>query len=98
MVNGKLEYMIGRPIDMEGSHCSGARNHDSLSICVLGNWDVNIPTYDHYFYTASLCRALMLKCKAIELMDIQGHWCHNNYKSCPGENFNFIKLRKVITG
>jgi len=97
MINGRLEYTLGRPINRSGAHCEGIMNSLAFGVCLVGNYDINTPTYDQYFLLACLCRELQKKCN-IPLMNIHGHWCHNNYKTCPGFHFNFVALRQIIDG
>ena len=96
-VNGRLVWHIGRSLNMVGAHCRGERNRDSIGICLIGNFDEQNPTHDQYFNLASVCRILKNKFD-IHLKNIHPHWAYNCYKTCPGERFNFVTLRKYILG
>jgi hypothetical protein len=94
-VNARLVYQIGRSIDWDGAHTIGM-NRIALGICVIGNFDVAIPTDEHYFLCASLCRALMYKFE-IPIINIKPHRDYAT-KTCPGKLFDMAKLITNING
>jgi len=95
LVNGQLEYRIGRPLDMPGAHTKG-QNDFSIGICCVGNFDLAEPSAELYDKTVILCRAFMARF-GIARHYVLPHWAFAD-KSCPGYQFNILKLRNLISG
>lgn len=95
IVNGQLEYRIGRPLDMPGAHTKG-QNDFSIGICCVGNFDLAEPSAELYDKTVILCRAFMARF-GIASHYVLPHWAFAD-KSCPGYQFNILKLRNLISG
>jgi len=90
-VNDKLTVTPGRPEWDIGAHCPG-RNEDSIGICVVGNFEVETPTEEHYQVVAYLCQDIMTR---HNIKEIAGH---NQYHAtaCPGRNFDVEKVRQLV--
>lgn len=96
-IGNDVEILAGRPIHTKGAHCKqGNRNHDSIGICCVGNYD-NYPIPDKMFNKlVDLCTSL---CYTFKLSSdkIKGHTEYAPYKSCPGNLFDMNKLRSTIS-
>ena len=95
IVNGRLYYKIGRPLDMQGAH-EPKVNKTCIGICVVGNFDLVAPTKLHYWLLASLCRAFQKRFD-ISIENINFHRDYSN-KTCPGAQFDKVILRRCIAG
>ena len=88
--NGDLKE--GRPQDKPGAHCYG-RNHDSLGICLAGNFSVEYPTEKQ-----ELSLSILLNTLTKQYSDAKvGH--HRDFRNtqCPGNNLstNWHKLNPM---
>jgi len=97
-INGEIETLVGRPLTFVGAHTKG-RNHDSIGICCIGNYDIATPAEEMYEAAANLCMVLV-DIYSIPLQSIKGHRSFAD-KSCPGKNFDIQRVidnvaRKVI--
>jgi len=90
-VNNVLQAIQGRQEWETGAHCI-PRNHDSIGICVVGNFDVEKPSDKLYRFTADLCRRIMNR-HPIELVSDHRRW---DATACPGRNFDMSILLKYI--
>jgi len=83
--DGKIEK--GRPNLVNGAHCREERmNYQSLGICLIGNFDVTVPTKRQLESLYRLC-ALLCRAYGISPFRILYHNDLAPYKSCPGEKF-----------
>lgn len=92
--NGELVYRVGRDMNEIGAHCRG-NNSESLGICMVGNFDIDEPSLEKYFYLAYLCDEL-LNIASLNILNIKPHWNYNQWKTCPGARFSIPILRKCI--
>lgn len=92
--HGYYEVLWGRPWDQAGDHTRG-KNHDSLGICFVGNYDEKPPFMDAYETGARLIR-YWLKQFNIDINHIYGHRYFSTYKTCPGKKFDLITLKQHI--
>lgn len=94
-----LEYeaLIGRPLDMEGSHCKEAgMNHKAIGVCVVGNYDYTEPSP---LALDVLCQRIlvpMMRIYRIPLGNIVFHRQFATYKTCPGTMFTKELLLKHL--
>lgn len=94
-----LEYeaLVGRPLDMEGSHCREAgMNHKAIGICVVGNFDLEPPPE---LALVVLCKRLvipLMRIYRIPLGNIVFHRQFATYKTCPGTLFTRELLFKYL--
>jgi N-acetylmuramoyl-L-alanine amidase len=92
--NGKI--YTGRPADSVGTHLTGY-NINSLTICLIGDFDRNYPNPAQTF---SLLELLADKMKQyhIPLANVIGHdEIPGVIKSCPGKKFNMTDIRELIS-
>lgn len=88
------EVLFGRMWDRQGAHCRG-QNHDSLSICFVGNFDYyRVP--DAQLEAGGRIISLWMKLYGIKLKDIYGHCDFDPNKTCPGKLFSFEDLKHYI--
>lgn len=92
-VGDTLVYQVGRSLNMFGGHTVG-HNKVGIGICLLGNYDVSIPTDDQYFCVSQVC-GLLLNKFYISKDCIYPHSKFAN-KSCPGTKFDMSKLKSLI--
>ncbi len=97
-VNGKLTIMKGRPEEMDGAHTKQQNmNKIAIGVCVVGNFDQEIPSDDTYQITAQLCADICFRNK-ISLSGVDAAIDpHSKYavKTCPGKNFDMAKLKNL---
>lgn len=93
-VNGAIVLQKGRPENVPGAHTIGM-NDKSLGICVVGNYDLAVPSETVLNRLADLCA---LKCKEYHLRpeDIEPHHKYASYKTCPGSMFPMERLRDKV--
>lgn len=84
------ESFLGRSWFVPGAHCRG-QNHDSLGICLVGNFDLEIPDYGLLEAGAKVV-ALWMALFAVPHYMIFPHNAFNPQKSCPGELFKMEKF------
>lgn len=84
LVGGNYEILTGRMLDEVGAHTAG-QNADSIGICIVGNFDRDLPPTAQLDlaarYTRSLCRVLGIPTGRV--------YRHSDFsaKSCPGTRF-----------
>jgi len=91
-INGEIETLVGRPLTLVGAHTKG-RNHDSIGICCVGNYDKDTPSPEMINALENLC-IVLVDIFSISIQDIKGHRAFAA-KSCPGIN---LDVQKVIDG
>jgi N-acetylmuramoyl-L-alanine amidase len=84
----------GRLETMAGAHTKGM-NGRSLGICVVGNYDLDVPAGPTMDLLADLCAR---KCRKYGLRpeDIETHHRYAEYKTCPGRLFPMDELRRRV--
>ena len=92
LINNEYEILCGRMIDKVGAHTKGM-NAVSIGICVVGNFDIEIPNQKIITKLTRLVDCLCAQLK-IPRKNIKGH-CDFAPKTCPGKNLYPIleKLR-----
>lgn len=91
IVNGSYELLMGRMWNEKGAHTLG-RNHDSIGICCVGNYDLVPPPLRMLEKLKEVCQFLM-SLYNIPIERIYGHHDFASYKSCPGNLFDLEKFR-----
>jgi len=96
MSGGELNYeaLLGRMWDVSGAHTRG-HNHNSLSICFIGNYDKIAPRKEMLKVGAKVI-ALWLKLYGLSVDDIYSHHNFNIHKSCPGKLFDMEHLKMLV--
>lgn len=88
-----FEVLFGRMPDQPGAHTKG-RNHDSLGICCVGNFDADYPPEAQWDLALRLTRWLM-SIYGIPRDRIFGHR-HFANKTCPGKLWDMDKFRSEL--
>lgn len=88
------EILMGRMWDVPGAHTRG-HNHDSLGICFIGNYDVEVPKKEMMEAGAKII-ALWLDLFSLAINDIYTHHNYDSRKSCPGKLFNMEFLKECV--
>ena len=88
------EVFMGRMWDVRGAHVRG-RNHNSLGICFVGNYDKVAPKKEMYEAGAKLI-AMWLKLYGLSVDDIYSHHNFDIRKSCPGKLFDMDYLKLCV--
>lgn len=92
-VNDTYTLQIGRGLDQPGAHCRG-RNHDSIGIVAIGNFDKEEPSLKLFQSLSKLVRGLQIIFD-IPTKNIFGH-CNFSQKTCPGKLFSVEDFRKYV--
>ena len=93
--NGKL--YSGRSEKFEGAHALGY-NGNSLSVCLIGNFDKKIPSEEQFETLFSLLEE-KIRQYDIPIENVRGHSeLPNVDKSCPGRLVNMDYVRAVLSG
>jgi N-acetylmuramoyl-L-alanine amidase len=86
LVNGHYEILKGRMDDETGAHCRQHQmNRKSLGICMVGNYDEDIPDIVQIHKLTMLTRSLM-HIHGIPVERVHPHSLHAP-KTCPGKLF-----------
>lgn len=88
------EILMGRMWDRTGAHVRG-HNHNSLSICFIGNYDKIAPRKEMLKAGAKVI-ALWLKLFGLSVDDIYSHHNFNIHKSYPGKLFDMEYLKMLV--
>lgn len=94
---GHHEILGGRSLLEAGAHCYQAgMNSKAIGICVIGNFDAEVPSEGILHQGARLVKMLM----EIFKIPVENVVPHSAYapKSCPGKLFNMEKFRARIAG
>ena len=92
-VNGVYGVIKGRPENMAGAHTLG-HNHDSIGICLVGNFMVdNVPS-DMLDVLVDLIKDIRKRHGDI----FAGGHGDFNATSCPGDKFPMAKLQEMLKG
>ena len=89
------EILIGRAPDVAGAHTKG-HNHDSLGVCVVGNYDA-APPPDAVWDRAVCLVAWLCRHYSIQPDHVHGHRDFAR-KSCPGVLFDMHLFRGDVRG
>jgi len=94
LVGDHYEILIGRMPNVQGAHTKGM-NHDSLGICMVGNFDIESPPKEQWDMGVKLCEYLM-HIYDIQPDNIYAHRDWASYKSCPGNMFSIMAFRMEL--
>lgn len=96
LAGDRYEALFGRMMDQVGAHCrDGGMNHESVGICLVGNFDHEPPPIDQWNLTLKVVRSLM-NLFEIKREDVFGHREFAGYKSCPGWCFDLDRFRQNL--
>jgi hypothetical protein len=90
-VNNKLVAIPGRAEWDTGAHCPG-KNEDGIGVCVVGNFEEEIPTQELYQFVADKCKDIMSR-HPIKKIAGHNHYCPT---LCPGKNFDVEKVKQLV--
>ena len=85
IVGDHYEILVGRMMNEVGAHCEG-QNKDTLSICFVGNFDLDEVPPEQWNQGIKLVASLCTIFKISPSM-IYGHHEFNPNKTCPGLKF-----------
>ena len=94
--DGEFVFLRGRkPFDM-GAHCVAAgRNHDSIGLCVVGDYDEEPPEPEKYAVVVAILTSLCFIFQ-IPPENVRGHCEFEEAKTCPGLMWDLDGLRADI--
>ncbi len=92
-VEDSTQILAGRMLDEDGAHCVG-RNHDSIGICFVGNFDIADPPQASWDAGVRLVRSLC-RVFGIPPENVGGHRDYAE-KTCPGIKFDLDKFRNAL--
>lgn len=106
LVGEHYETLIGRLLSEDGAHCREmGMNHLGIGVCIVGNFDVAVPSDQQLERAVGLCRWLMQEYE-IPASRVIGHrevgllagfdWVKGQYKSCPGARFELDTFRDLL--
>jgi len=107
-IDGQIEFLTGHAIGLQGYHCKHANmNSQSIGICVVGNFDVVVPSMAKLNFLRDLCKSYIVNYK-IPASNIIGHrdaglmigldWRKGEFKTCPGKLFPLQTFKDYMTG
>ena len=91
-----IVLLPGRDREAVGSHCrAGGRNHDSIGVCVVGQFDEDAPTPKIF---AATVKALAWLCLFYDIpsKNVRGHREFEPNKTCPGEMWDLDHVRECV--
>lgn len=107
LVGNFYEILIGRFSNETGAHTREmGMNRMSIGICVVGNFDIEVPSPQVLARLRALVSWKMDE-HEISIQNVLGHrevgkmagfdWKKGQYKSCPGKLFSMASLRESLT-
>lgn len=93
LVGGEYEILAGRMVNEPGAHTAG-QNHDSIGVCLVGNFDLGPPPPEQWALAVRLCRGLR-SVAGIPASQIFGHRDFAA-KTCPGKYFDLERFRRDV--
>ena len=90
----KAETFMGRMWDKQGAH-TFRHNGNSLGLCIVGNFDEEIPDPMIWGAALKLVRFWMRLYK-IPVSEVYGHHDFVAWKSCPGLMFDMEKFKRDL--
>lgn len=102
MVNNRLEALVGRGLDRDGSHTTqDSMNRKGIGICLVGNFDNEAPTHSLLLFTVKTLVIPLMRVFEIPAERVHPHRQFATYKSCPGTMFQwpiFMQMTKDAAG
>ncbi len=96
LVGDHYEVLVGRPENVQGAHCKQCgRNHDSLGICFIGNFDIESPSDEMLSRAVSVFSPIITRL-GIDFSQIFTHNHFASYKTCPGTLFPMIRFKEAL--
>ena len=94
-INGHYEILTGRMMNERGAHTYG-HNHNSIGICVVGNYDITPVPEKLWQLTLRFVNSLCEVCD-ISKSSVYGHTEFASYKTCPGKLFDMTRFRRELS-
>ena len=97
LVGDRHEILAGRVLTETGAHCyQVGMNSKAIGICLVGNFDEEVPCEGLLHQAARLVKMLM----EIFKIPVENVVAHRDYapKSCPGKLFDMDKFRARVAG
>lgn len=94
LYEGEYVALLGRPWTQVGAHARG-RNHDSLGVCLVGNFDLDRPP-DGQWLAAVQCVVWLSRLFGIPVDRVRGHREVSEDRTCPGRFFDMDAFRRDI--
>jgi len=94
LVNGSYETLVGRRLVKNGAHAP-PHNHDSIGICLVGNFDETDPPDPQLMKAACLVKDLMTVFR-LDIESVVGHRDVTPGRTCPGRKFSMELFRSVV--
>ena len=89
------ERQKGREEWVKGAH-TWRYNGQSIGVCMEGNFDIEVPTYEQVLEFLNLCANIMKRHPMITPDRIRGHRECASRKTCPGINVDLDRLRQLV--
>lgn len=95
-IGSNVALLPGRSPRFEGAHCRAAgRNHDSIGVCIVGDFDKAKPQ-DAVFYSAAKAVAVLCMAYGIPADRVSAHREWEPKKTCPGRLFDMVLFREAV--
>ena len=88
---GQIQVYQGRQESDSAAACPG-KNFDAIHICLVGDFENEIPTSEQYQTVANLCKDIMTRWPITEICGHRDYYA----TACPGANFNVDKVKEFI--
>jgi len=96
-VDGRYVLFPGRSPHRKGAHCvAERRNHDSLGLCVVGDFDKDPPPLRLMLGVGTILAFLCIA-HGIAPEDVRGHREFDPHKTCPGRAWDMDQQRLYVT-
>jgi hypothetical protein len=102
LIGSSYEILLGRWLNEDGAHCKELKmNQVGIGICIVGNFDVEIPSSGIWNKAVVLVKHLVVE-QDIPIENILGHGEVQKLaglsfqKSCPGKLFSMDKFRTDV--
>ncbi len=93
-ISDHYEILTGRMMNERGAHTYG-HNHNSIGICLIGNYDITPVPEELWQLTLRLVNSLCEVCN-IPKSSVYGHTEFASYKTCPGKLFDMSRFRREL--
>ena len=94
LIENDYEILVGRAWNLQGAHAPG-RNHDSLGICLIGNFDEAPPPPNQWAQAVTLVKWMSALFK-VPPDNVRGHREVTDHRTCPGKFFDLRAFRLAL--
>ena len=99
IIDGECEVLVGRLMTTNGAHCTAKHmNVRSLGVCVVGDFDLAVPSVIRWNVVVALVTSLVETIHA-DVGDVLGHgevdpiYANGAPRTCPGKMFDMHRFR-----